>query len=179
MELMTFSLLASSADGAAKILSHPTWDLILIFVLVGGGLFWAFMAGRRKIVSTIMLTYVALALFSVVPTERLTAPLGLRDPYLGAVGIFVILFAVLVWLLGARRTRPFSPGGPWWQVLVLSFAQVGLLIHIALSFLPAERAGLLAPLTRRVFADPSVHLWWLLSPIILLVIIRRLAMREE
>lgn len=176
---MPFASLASSAQGAAQILSHPTWDVVLLLVLAGGGLFWAFLAGRRKIVSTIMLTYVALAIFPAIPAERLARSIGLRDPALGAIGTFFILFVLIVWLLGARRGRAFSPGGPWWQVLFLSFVQAGLLIHIVLTLLPSERAAGLSPLARAVFANPAFHLWWLVAPAAFLVIIRRLAMREE
>ena len=176
---MPFSSLATSAQGAAQILSNPTWDVILLLVLAGGGLFWAFLAGRRKIISTIMLTYVALAIFPAIPAERLARSIGLSDPAVGTIGVFFILFVLIVWLLGARRGRPFSPGGPWWQVLFLSFVQAGLLIHIVLTMLPSDRAAALSPLSRAIFANPSFHLWWLVAPAVLLVIIRRLSMREE
>lgn len=177
--VVTFSSLASSANGAVKVLSNPTWDLILIFVLVGGAIFWAFLAGRRKIISTIMLTYVALAIFPAIPVERLAGAIGLRDRALGSIGIFIILVVLIVWLLGARRGRPFAPGGPWWQVLLLSFIQAGLLIHIILTFLPPEQTAFMSPLARRVFADPAIHVWWLVTPAAFLIIIRRLAIREE
>jgi hypothetical protein len=176
---MAINTLTASLANISRTLSSPTWDLVLIFVLIGGSLFWAFLAGRRKIISAIMLTYVALAIFPAIPVEGLVGSLGLRDQSLGAIGIFLILLVLIVWLLGARRGRAFSPGGPWWQVLLLSFVQAGLLVHIVLSFLPSERIALLSPLTRGVFADPSVHVWWLAAPAALLVIIRRLAMREE
>mgnify|MGYP001607111302 FL=1 len=125
-----------------------------------------------------MLSYVALAIFPAIPVERIVSSLGLRDAVAGKIGVFFILLALLIWLLGARRAKPFSPGGSWWQVLLLSFTQVGLLTHITISFLTPDRIEVLSPLTRRVFADPDIHLWWLVAPAALLILIRRLEMRE-
>lgn len=166
-------------QSASAMLSRPTWDVMLVVLLVGGSLFWAFLAGRRKIVSTIMVTYMALTIFPAIPAERLTAMLGIRDAFIGTIGIFLILFILMVWLLGARRSRPFARGAPWWQVFFLSLAQAGLLAHIILSLLPPAQAALLSPIARRVFVAPDVHLWWLVTPAVLLILIRRLAMRDE
>ncbi|OHA02599.1 MAG: hypothetical protein A3C92_03065 [Candidatus Sungbacteria bacterium RIFCSPHIGHO2_02_FULL_53_17] len=177
MQIPSFSL--KSLQGASALFSNPTWDVMLTVLLVGGSLFWSFLAGRRKIVSTIMVTYIALAIFPAIPAARLTAMMGIRDQFLGTIGIFLILFILMVWLLGARRSRPFAPGAPWWQVFFLSVAQVGLLTHIILSLLPSAQTAFLSPLTRRVFVDPAVHLWWLVAPAVLLILIRRLAMRDE
>jgi hypothetical protein len=176
---MSFTDVTVSLANISRTLSSPTWDLILIFVLVGGTLFWAFLAGRRKIVSAIMLTYVALAIFPAIPVERIIGMIGFRDQALGSMGIFIILLVLIVWLLGARRGRAFSPGGPWWQVALLSFVQAGLLVHIVLSFLPSEGIASLSPLTRQVFTDPDLHIWWLVVPAALLVIIRRFEMHGE
>ncbi len=173
------SLPIISLKNAGALLSNPTGDVLLVILLVGGSLFWSFLAGRRKVVSTIMVTYIALAIFPAIPAERLTAMLGIRDRFLGTIGIFLILFFVMVWLLGARRARPFARGAPWWQVFFLSLVQAGLLAHIILTLLPASQISMLSPLMRRIFIDPSVHLWWLVTPAILLVLIRRLAMRDE
>lgn len=164
---------------AAALLTHPTWDVILVGFLIGSSFFWAFLAGRRKIVSTIMVTYMALAIFPAIPADRLVSMLWLRDRFIGTIGVFLILFVVMVWLLGPRRGRPFARGAPWWQVFFLSAGQAGLLTHIILSLLPPAQTVLLSPVTRRIFLDPSVHLWWLLAPVALLIGIRRLAMRDE
>ncbi|MFY9463215.1 MAG: hypothetical protein WAP52_03455 [Candidatus Sungiibacteriota bacterium] len=175
----TLSSLSPALASAGVALSHPTVDIGIIFTLLAGGLFWAFVAGRRKVVSTIMLTYIALALFPALPIDRIISSIGLRDSSFGAIGAFLILFIVLAFFLGARRGRAFGIVGPWWQTLALSFLQVGLLIHIVFSLLADEKKNMLSGFTRGVFTDPSVHLWWLLAPILFLVIIRRLSMRED
>ncbi len=175
----TVASLVPSLASAGAALSHPTVDIGVLFTLFAGGLFWAFMAGRRKVVSTIMLTYLALAIFPALPAEKIISSIGLRDRAVGSIGIFVILFILLALFLGARRGRAFGIVGPWWQTLALSFLQMGLLIHLVLSFLADEKKNMLSGLTRRIFADPGTHLWWLLAPILFLVIVRRLSMRED
>jgi len=175
----TVSSFVPSLASAGAALSHPTVDVGIIFTLLAGGLFWAFVAGRRKVVSTIMLTYIALAISPALPTDRIISSIGLRDRSLGAIGAFLILFLLLALFLGARRGRAFGIVGPWWQTLALSFLQVGLLIHIVFSLLADDKKNMLSGFTRRIFTDPSTHLWWLLAPILFLAIVRRLSLRED
>lgn len=169
----------SSVAALSRAISHPTLDAGIFFALFAGGFFWAFAAGRRKVVSGIMITYIALAVFPALPTDRIISAFGAHLRSFGALAVFITLFAFLILLLGARRGRAFSLGGPWWQTLVLSFLQMGLLAHTALYLLSADKRELLSPLTRRIFADPGVHLWWLLAPVVFLIIVRRLSMRED
>ena len=184
---MPLSLLATSTfasasfapfSQAAVALSHPTVDLIVLFTLIAGGLFYGIVAGRRKIVSSLLLTYVAIALFPALPLEKLAGMVGMKDKSIILMSGFVALFVVLVLFLGARR-RGFGQSSAWWQIFLLSFLQMGLLIHMALGFLPPEKSRMLAPLTRTIFANPDIHIWWLVVPILALMVIRRLIHRDE
>lgn len=169
----------SSFAALNRTILHPTLDAAIFFMLFAGGLFWAFAAGRRKVVSSIMMTYVALALFPALPLDRITALSGIRDRSWAMIAVFVVLFLLLAFLLGARRGRAFSVSGPWWQTLFLSFLQIGLLVHTAVSLLSDDKAAVLSPLARRIFADPAMHFWWLITPVAFLIIMRRLATRDD
>lgn len=171
--------LAAIQTTATKIFSHPTWDLILLFVLVAAGFFYGISAGRRKIISSIIYTYVALAVLPAIPIERVGKILNIQDLFFLKGGIFLLLFFLMIFLLSRGGARAFAASGSWWQVFLLSFVQAGLLIHILLSFLPADKIKDLAPLTRTVFANPNFHLWWLLGPLVILVFIRKTELREE
>ena len=184
---MPFSLLSTSTlsssnfaavSHAAEILSHPTIDLIVLFALIAGGLFYGLIAGRRKIISSLMLTYVAIALFPVLPVDTVAGAMGMKDKSVAMMAAFVALFILLVLFLGARR-RGFGHSTSWWQIFLLSFLQMGLLIHTVLGFLPPEKSRTLAPLTRTVFANPPLHVWWLIVPIVALTFIRHLIHRDE
>ena len=168
----------AAVSHAAEILSHPTIDLIVLFALIAGGLFYGLIAGRRKIISSLMLTYVAIALFPVLPVDAVAASMGMKDKSVAIMAAFVALFILLVLFLGARR-RGFGHSTSWWQIFLLSFLQMGLLIHIVLGFLGPEKVKTLAPLTRAVFASPALHVWWLAVPVAALIFIRHLIHRDE
>ena len=162
-----------------QIWSHPTWDLILIFALLAAGFFYGLMAGKRRIAATIIYTYVALAISSALPLNTWVSSSSEMDKFFIKAGAFVFLFLVLSFFLGSRRGRGFAPASSWWQIFLLSFLQMGFLIHSVFQFLPNEKIKLLAPLTKKVFANPDFHIWWLIVPIAVLIFLRRLETRDE
>lgn len=171
--------LAAIKITAEQLLGHPTWDLISLFVLVAIGFFYGISAGRRKIVSTIIYTYVALALLPAFPFDWIARIIQVQNPFFLKIGVFVVVFLLLIFLLGRGGGRAFAASNPWWQVFLLSFIQAGLLIHIILGFLPPEQIKMLAPLTKNFFANPDLRLWWLLGPLAVLALIRRFEIKEE
>jgi len=174
--LQQTKLLQASAE---QIWSHPTWDLILIFVLFGAGLLYAVTVGRQKIFSTIIYTYIAIALYNALPLQTIVGFFQKQNDFFVRASVFLGLLVVLTVLLGHGKHKGYARMGTWWQVFVLSFLQVGMLMHIILGFLPREKATLLAPLTKYVFANPALDIWWLLGPIIALIFIRRLNAHHE
>jgi len=162
----------------AGIFSNPTWDLLLIFALIAGAFFYGISTGKRKIVSAIIHTYVAFALFTTVPIASIQNIIGIEQEFVTRVGVFLLIFFLLVWFMGARASIGFSSASSWWQVFVMSFLQVGLLVHILLGFLPDEKIEQLAPFTKAVLANPDFQIWWFLIPIVFLIIIRRMDMKE-
>lgn len=170
--------LAAIKVTAEQILGHPTWDLISLFVLVAIGFFYGISAGKRMIVSTIIYTYVALALLPVLPIDKLSA-ISQSSAAFTKIGAFIAIFFLLAVFLKRGGAQSFAVGNPWWQVFLLSFIQAGLLIHIALGFLPEAQRNLLAPLTKAVFVNPSLKILWLFGPLIILVILRWFDYRAE
>lgn len=153
-------------------LSHPTWDLVVIFALVAGGFFYGISAGKRRIAATILYTYVAFSVFSVAPFTRWLEQFSETEEFLIHVGAFLVIFLALALLLGSRRQRGFAPASSWWQIFLLSFLQVGLLIHILLKFLPPGKFEVLAPITKTVFANPEFTLWWFAVPLVVVILLR-------
>ena len=161
---------------SVQILSHPTWDLILIFALLAIGFFYGVSRGRRRATSTLLTTYVTFAVFSVMPLQRIADLVGTQMIVI-KLGVFIILFLTLLVLLAPRRMRVFRAYA-WWQVLVLSILETGLLIHILFSFLAPETVRLLAPLTRTLFANPALHVWWFTIPLMIFIVVRRIGPAE-
>ena len=170
------NLIKSTAE---RILSHPTWDLVLVFALLAMGFFYGISAGKRRMAVILIYTYVALAVFSSLPLEKLANTFGTVEIYFIKIGVFLAIFLLLAFFLGSRSRRGMATVSSWWEIFLLSFLQAGLLIHINLSFLPVEKIKLLAPLTKNLFANPQFHLWWLVIPIAVLIFLRRLETRDE
>ena len=157
----------------AQVLSHPTWDLILVFAMVAIGFFYGLSRGRHKMVSSVLNTYIALAVFNAVPIETVSRYIKLDNIFAVKTAVFFAIFLPLTFLLNRGRPRFFRSNISWWQVFILSFIQTGLLIHIVFSFLTPDIAKNLAPLTRSVFANTNLTIWWLVIPLIFMIFLRR------
>lgn len=173
---ISFSNIATTAQ---SLWSHPTWDVVLVFALLAIGFFYGISTGKRKAVTAIIYTYVTFALLSAIPVDRLATLIQLKDDLFLKIGLFAVLFILLIFVFGRTRTRGFVRPSAWWQIFLLSFTQVGLMIHILLGFLPKENIAVLAPLTKNVFANPDLHVWWFLGPMALLIFLKRFSSLEE
>lgn len=173
---ISFSNIATTAQ---SLWSHPSWDVVLIFALLAIGFFYGISTGKRKAVTAIIYTYVTFAVFSAIPVDRLAQLIRLQDAVFLKIGLFAVLFIILIFMFARSRTRGFARPSAWWQIFLLSFIHVGLIIHILLGFLPKEKIAVLAPLTKNVFANPDYHVWWFLAPLALLVFLKRFSSLDE
>ena len=158
---------------AERILSHPTWDVLLVFALLGAGFFYGISAGKRRIAATLLYTYAAYTVSAALPLEKWFSALPGLNPFFIRAGSFLVAFFFLALFLGAKKSRSFAPAGAWWQIFLLSLLQAGLIIHILLQFLPLEKVKLLAPLTKNVFVNPNWHFWWLFVPLLFLIFLKK------
>lgn len=164
---------------AEQIWSHPTWDIILMFALLASGFFYGLSAGKRRISAIILYTYAALAVSSVLPLKNWFGLNSPMDEFVMKSGAFLALLFLLAFFLGSKKGKGFAPASSWWQIFLLSFLQVGFLIHAVLGFLPEDKIKLLAPVTKNFFANPDTRIWWLVLPLASLVLIKRLESKEE
>ena len=150
---------------------------MMICALVALSFFYSISVGKRRSMLTIIYTYVALALWSAVPLNRIIAFIPIKETAYAEMGVFLLLVFLLVFLMAPRRrySRPAS----WWQVFLLSLLEVGFLAHILLGFLPPEKIRYFSPLIKALFLSPEIHQWWLLMPIIALIFIRWSSGRED
>lgn len=146
-----------------------SWDILLILILSGGSILYVIFLGKRRIVLVTLATYMALAVLAYTPTiGRLKDVWGSTPKTV----LFVCLFVFLFFLLSRiALERAFAGGGyvgGWWQALLLSFFQIGLLCSIFLSFLPVEYLNNFSSLTRTVLFSDWGRLAWLAMPIFLM-----------
>lgn len=165
--------------GIDQILSHPTWDILLIFFLIAAGFFYGISAGKRRIVSALLFTYVAIAVFPLLPIEKIASLTEIKNIFYVKSASFTALFFVLYFLLGNKKIKfGFSKGESWWQLFLLSFLQVGLLLNTIFSLLPPEKIKILAPVTKEIFAKPQAKIWWYVLPLLALFIVKRMEQKE-
>ncbi|MDP3778470.1 MAG: hypothetical protein Q8R30_00280 [bacterium] len=157
----------------AQILSHPTWDIVLIFTMIAIGFFYGLSRGRHKMISSVINTYVSLAVFNAAPITAIAQYVKTGNLFVIKTVVFFAIFLPLVFLMNRGRPRYFKSNISWWQVFLLSFIQTGLLIHIVFSFLSPEVSQKLAPFTRSFFANTNLTVWWLSIPLIFMIFLRR------
>lgn len=157
----------------------PSWDLfILLFWLVGSVLF-AFAAGRGRMLTILVSTYMAQLLviqapfFSKLAEDKLNIAGGAT---MGMLAAFVVLFLIFFIFLGRYAFKSSIDGRqiislPF--VLVFTILQVGLLVNIILNYLPDQVQNAFSPLVQFLFLHPNASFVWLLLPVIFLIIVGR------
>lgn len=170
---MPTTSIALLKDTTSAVIGHPTWDLVLVGFFIAAGLFYGIMAERKKLVSTLLIVYVAIAVLPLVPVRVIAAYVNIENPFYAHVVAYIAVLLILYFAIGERTGRRRNRDDPWWVLFGLSFLQIGLMLHTVFGFLPATERGLLAPFTRLVFASPSAGLWWLVLPLVFLFLLKR------
>ena len=157
--------------------SNPSWDAFIFFFWIVVSIIYSFSAGRGRIISILVSVYMAELL--VIQAPFLSNALGSK---LGSVIdlsrliTFLILFGFFFLVLSkfVFRTSVENRGfSSWFFSLIFAILQVGFLISVILSFLPADVKNTFAPLVKFVFVSDTAVFAWLILPIIFLVIIGR------
>ena len=159
-------------------LSHPSWDLLILIFFVVAVFIYGFALGRNRIVATLIAVYMALAVVNTAPFLDGIINKVLSIDKMGQVfafkfGLFLLVFAILFFLFSrsALILGGDERAGSWWQVPIFSILHIGLLLSIALSFLPADSSLQLAPITREIFASDIGRFVWITAPIGAMVIL--------
>lgn len=153
----------------------PTWDILVLVIFILGALLYFFTLGRDRIVAVLVSTYLALAVVTNLPFLNQLLKIASSSGgnsfqnYIYLIA-FLLLFAILAFSPLARDLGNFF--GNWWQVLIYTLLQVGLLFSIILSFLPNQAINQLSRFNQIIFLSDIGKFCWLILPIIALLIIR-------
>jgi hypothetical protein len=165
-----------SAIGNINSLFAGDWLLALIFLVAA--FVYGLSMGRNRLVIVMLGVYFSYILTRAIPWKELSF-IGVKETPGSTVQIFVFLalvvgfyfllphsaFRAVVKLQGRRRTS-------WWQVLILGILQIGLILELVVTFLPAKNVAALSPLAQTIFIGPLVQFLWLLLPILVLMFLR-------
>ena len=159
----------------SALLMHPTWDVIAIFVFVGGGFFYGWASGKARLVAVLMAMYLAQLIFvNAQFLNSFTAGRDLMEVFILRIVFFVTITMALAAFL-IRTIFNMLPEGErvWWQLFLLSFAEVGLLMSTIFRLLPASELFSFSPLVKYVFASQAAFSTWLILPLIALFVTMR------
>jgi len=155
--------------------SKPTWDLVILLFFGLSVLIYSFTLGRDRIVAILISTYLSLAVATNLPyAGKLNELISRTGVFAFQTAAFLVAFVLLfVFLSRSSLIQGLTNlGGSFWQVILFSLLQVGLLTSVILSFLPAAALGQLSGFTHVVFLSELGRFCWIVLPIIALVFIR-------
>jgi hypothetical protein len=139
------------------------WAIFLIF-LVTAFIYGIFM-GRNRLVMVMMGSYFSFVLVKFIPWKQFD-----YEPQSNLL-IFILLALILgfYFLLPHSAFRSALRGSrkksDWWQSLILSILQIGLILSMVLSFLDKKVIEGLSPLAQMIFSGQVPQFLWLLMPI--------------
>ncbi len=153
----------------------PSWDLFVFLFFIVGSLLYGFSLGRDRIIVILVSIYMALAVVGNAPILRqLNLAFHINDSMVLRISFFFSVFVVLFFLLSRsallKTIGENSVAGAWWQVILFSILQVGLLISITLTLLPAEILNNFSYTTQQIFISDWGRSAWLILPIIVMAL---------
>ncbi len=174
--LLSMSSLASAV--ASLNWATPSWDLFIVLFFVVGALVYGLSLGRDRVIVILVAVYMGLAVVSNTPLlTNLNLSLRINDNVALRITLFLGLFILLFFLLSrSALLKTFggaSAPGSWWQTILFSILQVGLLISITLNFLPKEMTKGLSEITRQVFMSDHSRSAWMILPIVMMILTPR------
>lgn len=159
----------------SKILSNPSWDLIVLFFFVAVGFFYGISAGKSKLISFLVSLYVSGFLFDKFYYLGMFIKTNtLASAFMARAAVFLIILFIIN-LLFSKVLRLGAEGNEkkWWQALLISFLSAGLLFSYLFHLFPAKDVFTFSPIVQNFFASDSAFFWWLTLPLVALFLARR------
>jgi len=156
-----------------------SWDWAILFVFLAVAFVYGLSMGKNRLVVVILGAYFSFLLTKFFPWTDLPL-INLEEAPSSTVQIFIFLAIILGFyfliphsaLSSAVRLRGRGRAS-WWQTLVLSILQIGLIFAVILSFLPSKITAGLSPLAKTIFVGPLAQFIWLLLPLLAIMFFRR------
>ena len=155
-----------------------SWDWLMVLVFLGVALVYGLSMGRNRLVIVMLGVYFSFLITRAIPWKQLTF-LGLKEAPESTTQIFIFLALVLGFYFliphSALRHAMRLGGkgrGAWWQILILSILQIGLILAMVIVFLPVKVTAELSPLAQIIFVGPLAQFLWILLPILAIMFLR-------
>ncbi len=169
---MSSSVINVSFDQAFSHIGTANWDTFIFLFFAIAVLIYAFFVNRERLAVVLLSVYTALALMLGTPfflNILRVAPQG--DVIKIQLGVFVGLFVLLYVLFSTNMSLRSEIGHAWWQAVLLSVLQVGLLLSSILYFIPKEMFS--SDLTKYFFTNDIARSTWMIAPIGAMLFMRK------
>lgn len=157
--------------------TNPTWDLFVVLFFIVGAFLYGFSLGRDRIVVILVSIYMSLAVINTIPLINGEASIAVGDIFAFKLTSFFVIFLILFFLFarsGLIRTIAVGDNsGRWHHILIFSILHVGLIISIAMSFLPPEYLNNFSQETQQIFVSDVGQFVWIIAPIIVMAFTKR------
>ncbi len=153
----------------------PSWDLFIFIFWAVASVFYAFAAGRGRIVVLLMSLYIAKLLVLEAPwlttaiNEKLPSNLASVQQLVTFLVIFVLLF-ILLSRYAFRTSAESRRFGSIAFGLVFAVLQIGLLLNTVLRYLSVSGKQFSA-LVNFIFLSNASDFFWTVAPLIFLIIL--------
>lgn len=162
MQLDKLFLNLGLASSAAELVT------LVLVLLVLSTIFWL-LIGRFRLHNFLINIYISLAILQVIPRDLL-------DFSKNSSVLFFLILVVLLTLLNAYLFDIHQSGSglALWQVFLMSFFEVVLLVSIVVSFLPVKDVTkYISKNSLGYFIEPWWRLGWMIMPLAFLVFVKK------
>ncbi|MDO8490143.1 MAG: hypothetical protein Q7S47_01875 [bacterium] len=161
----------STVQNTVQNIANPSWDTFLVLLFAAVTVIYAFFVSRERLAVVLLSTYSALAIVGNAPIiNSLLHGYEAQNFFQARLGVFGALFLLLYVLLSHNMTLHSDIGHRWWQAVILSVLQVGLLMSSVLSLIPSEIFS--STLSSYFFSSDIARSAWLLAPIAAMLVMR-------
>ena len=141
---------------------------LILVILAASWVFWLFI-GRFRLHNFLINTYVSFALVQIIPKDIMSFT---------AYSSLLLFFISIILLTLANKylfdIHQYGSGLAIWQVFVMSFLEIMLLLSIVFSFLPdKEILKYISENYLSYFIDPWWKVLWMVLPLLFLIVVKK------
>jgi len=169
---LSSTLINVSFDQAFSKIGAANWDTFIFLAFGIAVVIYAFFVSRERLAVVLLSVYTALALMLGTPfflNILKVAPQA--DVIKIQLSVFIGLFLLLYVLFSLNMSLRSEIGHAWWQAVLLSILQVGLLLSSILYFIPKDMFS--SDLTKYFFTNDIARSAWMIAPIIAMFFMRK------
>ncbi len=156
----------------------PSWDLFVFLFWASASVFYAFSAGRGRIINILISVYMAKLLTLEAPflSDVIEGSLPSNLFAVQQLVVFVLLFVILFVLLGRyafKTSADHRKMSSMFYGLLFAVLQIGLLINTVLTLLPLGVQNSFSQLVQTIFIHNPASFAWLILPLGYLILLGR------